>query len=369
MKILLSGAHLTPALAMIDYIQVNHPEDELFFAGRLYSQEALKQKAVEEVEVRKKGVHFIPVSAGKFVGGDWLGRLLTVLTFPLAVWRAYRLLRQHQIEVFLSFGSYLAVPLAVAAKLARVKLVTHEQTVTMGKANQLIARLADRVALSYEETQAYLSRTDAVVTGNPLRQAKPVQPAWLSKLEKPLVLVMGGNQGSFVINDLIAAHLPQLLERYTLVHQCGRPNQLKDSAQWLTQLREQLPPQLRQRYFIREWIEEAELFWLYEQAHFALSRAGANAVLELSHKAVPSILVPLANTHNDEQLRNAQLMQRRGGAVVIEQEFLKDDVFLTSLDYMEQQRSSMQACLRKAAQLAAAKTEQAAARIYQLLSD
>lgn len=367
MKILLSGAHLTPALAMIDYIKANHPQDELFFAGRLYSQDLLKQKAVEELEVNKKGVQFIPVSAGKFVGSSSLARVRTLLTFPLAVWRAYRLLRRYRIDTFLSFGSYLAVPLAVAAKLAGVKLVTHEQTVTMGKANQFIARLADRVALSYEETKTYLSRTDAVVTGNPLRQAKPVQPAWLSKMDKPLLLVMGGNQGSFVINEMIAAHLPLLLERYTLVHQCGRANKLKDSAKWLEELRAQLPPALAKRYFIREWIEEAELFWLYEHTHFAISRAGANAILELFHKAVPSILVPLAKTHNDEQLRNAQLMQRRGGAVLIDQDYFQDSVFLTSLDYMEQQRAVLQAALRKAAAIEADKTSQAAARIYQLL--
>lgn len=54
MKIFLTGAHLTPALAMIDYVQARHPKDQLVFLGRLYSQERLKQKAVEELEIKKR---------------------------------------------------------------------------------------------------------------------------------------------------------------------------------------------------------------------------------------------------------------------------------------------------------------------------
>jgi len=365
MKILMSGAHLTPALAMIDHIKQRHQDDEVFFVGRLYSQEKLKQKAVEKDEVESRGVTFIPFRALKFVNYSWLARLQTIVTFPQVVLQARHILQKYQIDVFLSFGSYLAVPFALAAKSLGIKVVTHEQTFAMGKANQLIARFADRVALSYIETREYLSRSNSnvVVTGNPIRLGEnKKRPAWLKELDKPLLLIMGGNQGSFLINEMIAAHLSTLLQDYVLVHQCGRSNQLKDSAKELDDLRSKLPAELTNRYYIQEWIKEEDLFWLYDHTFFAISRSGANAVLELSMAAVPAILIPLANTHNQEQLCNAQLMQRRQGAVVIEQDFFNDNTFLQSLAYMKQQAAGMQEQLKRLDL-----PRDAAAQLYSLL--
>jgi UDP-N-acetylglucosamine--N-acetylmuramyl-(pentapeptide) pyrophosphoryl-undecaprenol N-acetylglucosamine transferase len=363
MKILMSGAHLTPALAMIDHIKQHHQDDEVFFVGRLYSQEKLKQKAVEKDEVESRGVTFIPFRALKFVNYGLLARLQTIVTFPQVVLQARHILQKHQIDVFLSFGSYLAVPFALAAKSLGIKVVTHEQTFAMGKANQFIACFADKVALSYIETREYLSRPDAVITGNPIRLGKnKKRPAWLKNLDKPLLLIMGGNQGSFLINDMIAAHLETLLKDYVVVHQCGRSNQLKDSAKELNNLRDRLPADLADRYYIQEWIKEEDLFWLYEQTFFAISRSGANAVLELSMAAVPAILIPLANTHNQEQLRNAQLMERRQGAVIIEQDFFNDNTFLQSLSYMKQQAAGMHEQLKRLNL-----PNDATAKLYQLL--
>jgi len=237
MRILLTGAHLTPALAMIDFIQTNHPEHELLFVGRLYSQEKLSQKAVEKEEVEKRKVKFIPFTAPKFVNYSFLTQMETFIAFPKTVKQAREILIKEKIELFLSFGSYLAVPFAIAAKSLGIAIVTHEQTVVMGKANQFISLLADKVAISYPETSRYLKRKDFVLTGNPVRSrlfAKDLKrPNWLPADADKILLVMGGNQGSFVLNDLIKANLPALLENYVIVHQCGRANKIRDSLKEL----------------------------------------------------------------------------------------------------------------------------------------
>lgn len=367
MKILISGAHLTPALAMIDFIQAKYPKQhQLVFVGRLYSQEKLGQKAIEKQEVTKRGIKFIPFQAVKFVNHSLWLKLQTLWQFPRTVRQAMTILQQEQIDVFLSFGSYLAVPFALAAKRLGIPVVTHEQTVVMGKANQLIAKVADRVAISHQATRAYLRRTDAVLTGNPVRArifAKDLQPpTWLTKFDKPIVLVMGGNQGSFVINDVIQALLPQILTNYTLVHQCGRPNQLRDSAAQLADQRAALPTALQQRYFIQEWLAEEDLFWLYQHAVFAISRAGANAVMELMLAPLPAILVPLPGTYQNEQLANAQSMQRLGGALIIDQAHLSKQNLWDSMLHLSKAERQMRTALAKHRQ-----PTQATAKLYELL--
>ncbi len=366
MRILLTGAHLTPALAMIDFIQTNHPEHELLFVGRLYSQEKLSQKAVEKEEVEKRKVKFIPFTAPKFVNYSFLTQMETFIAFPKTVKQAREILIKEKIELFLSFGSYLAVPFAIAAKSLGIAIVTHEQTVVMGKANQFIALLADKVAISYPETSRYFKRKDFVLTGNPVRSrlfAKDLKrPNWLPADADKILLVMGGNQGSFVLNDLIKANLPALLENYVIVHQCGRANKIRDSFKELEQVRDTLAKRIKEKYFIREWIEDEDLFWIYQHAKFAISRSGANAVLELSLAPLPAILIPLPGTYHDEQVANALAMQKMNGALVLQQAYLNSTTLLDSVAYLEKNYKTMRLSLAKNQVY-----QDASAKIYQLL--
>lgn len=368
MRILLSGAHLTPALAMIDFIQQNHPEHQLVFVGRLYSQETLNQKAIEKTEVEKRGIKFIPFAASKFTSTSLWNRFNAFCSFPHTVTLAKQILLREKIELFLSFGSYLAVPFAIAAKNLKIPVVTHEQTVMMGKANQFIVALADKVAISHEATRNYSRRKDLILTGNPVRSkifAKNLaRPKWLPITCKNLILVMGGNQGSFAINDLIKANLPTLLKKYCIVHQCGRANKIRDSYQELSVLRQQLPKVLQSQYFVQEWIEEEDLFWLYQHAQFAISRSGANAVLELSLASLPAILIPLPSAKQNEQLANAQAMQQLNGALILQQAKLTNNTFLDSLAYLDKNYRQMRLALAKQ-QL----YQNASAKLYQVLMD
>ncbi len=366
MKILMSGAHLTPALAMIDFIKASHPEHEILFVGRLYSQEKLAQKAVEKEEVEKREVKFIPFSAAKFVNYSLLSTVATFLSFPKTVADARKILVREKIDLFLSFGSYLAVPFALAAKSLGIAVVTHEQTVVMGKANQFIATIADKVAVSYQETAKYLKRKDFVLTGNPVRArifAKDLaKPSWLPKEAKNILLIMGGNQGSFVINDCIQNNLVALLEDYLIIHQCGRANKIKNSSKQLEKFKENLQKDLQEKYFIKEWIEDEDLFWIYQHAKFAISRSGANSVLELSLAPLPAILIPLPNTYQDEQLANALAMQKINGALILQQEFLNSTTLLDSVAHLEKNYKQMRVSLAKNQFY-----QDASAKLYQLL--
>ena len=368
MKIFLTGAHLTPALAMIDYIQVSHADDQLVFLGRLYSQERLKQKAVEELEVKKRGVKFIPFAAVKFVNSSIIDLILAIFTFPKTVGKARKILRQEKPDVLLSFGSYLAVPFVLAAKSLKIPVVTHEQTIAMGKANQFIANLADKVAISFPQTSQYMKKDNFYLTGNPVRQAifqkNLKKPAYLPSKTDQIILIMGGNQGSFVINNIVKLVLNDLLKDFTVVHQCGRANSLKNFPAELSKIKSTLPKKMQNRYFVRQWIEEEELFWLYQNSVLAVSRAGANTILELCLAKLPSILIPLPNTHNNEQVLNAKMMVKVGGAIIVDQQNLTAKSLLNAITTVHKHHQEMR---QKLAKLKF--HQEAEAKIYQLLVD
>ena len=258
------------------------------------------------------------------------------------------------------------MPFAIAAKSIGIKVVTHEQTVMIGKANQFIASIADAVAISHQASKHYFKRTDVVLTGNPVRArlfAKDLQrPTWLPESARNIILVMGGNQGSFVINDAIQAILPKILPDYTVIHQCGRANALRDSLARLTDYRKTLPRSLQQNYFIKEWIVDEDLFWIYQHAAFAISRSGANAVLELSLAPLPAILIPLPGTYQDEQAANAKVMQQQNGALIIPQEYLSANTLIDAIGHMKVNYRQMRRSLARQAN-----PTDACAKLYQLL--
>lgn len=373
MKIFIPGGHLTPALGLIDWIQINQPQTEIVFAGRIYSQEKLKQRAVEAYEVDKRGVDFIPVKTVKFDKNNLLSWVFKPFTFFLSLMRALRILKQEDPNIIMSFGGYVAVPFVIAGWIKHIPIVAHEGTRVVGMANKIIFYFASKIAYSYSELQNYdlkKLKDKAVLTGTPLRQnikktANISQPEWISKFKKDqsLLLVLGGNQGSKILNDFIAFNLEQLTKNYVVVHQCGRPNNLYNYPQELTTVAKskKIDPS---RYYVLPWIDEKDLVWLYQHADLAFSRAGANTIEELIHNTLPAILVPLPSSHFNEQLKNAEYLENNKAALIIKQNDLSIENFEKKAENINKNR---QLFVQQLHELKSEKPVDPAQNIFQLL--
>lgn len=328
MKVLISGGHLTPALAIIEYIQKNHPQTEIVFVGREFAREDTKQPSAERSEVTALGVTFIPFTTGKFTSLNPTTALPALLKTTGGFFHALQILLREKPDVFLSFGSYLAVPVAFAAWVSGIPIVTHEQTRTVGSATRIIAALAKTVAVSYKETKTELTTTrNVVVTGNPLRSVlfspPSTPPSWYnSRTTKPLLYITGGSQGSEVLNSTIMQALPKLTKDWNIIHQTGRATQKRNYAAELEAASASLPARQRSSYFVREWITAEELAWIYKHASAVTGRAGANTVQELATFKVPAVLIPLPFSHHQEQQKNAEWLASTGGAYVLPQKSL-----------------------------------------------
>lgn len=342
--ILLSGGHLTPALATIEYFQSHHPDVKLLFVGREYSQERERQVSQEREACEKLHVPFFSIRAAKFHRTNWWRNIGELPRLLPSLYQSWFLIRENNVDVFLSFGGYLAVPLALAAKLLGRKIVTHEQTKTSGLANELIATLADRVAISFEESRKHFPKHKTVVTGNPLRPSilhiTKERPSWLPKSSKPLLYITGGSQGSQVINQSVESILPELTAEFLVVHQCGH-SEHHHYLSALESARELLPSEQQASYVIREWVEEKDVSWLFHHAALVLSRSGANTTLEIALHAAPAIFVPLPFSHNNEQLKNAETLVDAGAALLLEQKDLDGESLWETIQNASAQRTEL----------------------------
>ena len=347
MKILISGGHLTPALAVIHAIRQRSPRTQIVFVGREYMQEKEKMQSREREEIEKQHMKFYEIPAAKFHRTHVFRNVEEFFRFIPSIKKSYDIITAEKPDIFLSFGGYLAVPLALVSYGLHVPVLTHEQTKTAGMANQLIAHVATKVLISYEDSKQFFPRKKTLFTGNPLRPSFArnfrKKPEWLKQvpLTLPLVYVTGGSQGSHIINQTLRNILPELTQSYLVVHQCGA-SQGSSYLHDLEEARNALPPQKQKRYILREWISEEDVAWLFQHAALVVARSGANTVHEIAVSKVPAIFIPLPFAHNNEQVKNAMPLVEQGSAVILPQKDLVPSMLLQTIRVAIRRKETMQ---------------------------
>ena len=245
--------------------------------------------------------------------------LARALSFP-RLWRfGQHLLRTWQPSVVLGFGGWLSVPVLLAAKSRRIPVVIHEQNVQPGRANAALGRVAEAIAVSFEETKQRWPQAASkmVVTGNPIRftEEPPTKPAarqqWGVDDHTRTVLAIGGSGGAACINEALpaaCARLPrELLSQLLVIHLTGN---LRTDA--VLERYRTLGVPARVMPFLDHMASA------YQAADVAVARAGASTVAELAHFGCPAIFVPYPYARR-HQRSNARYVERSGGAVVFEQ--------------------------------------------------
>ncbi|MEI6388262.1 MAG: UDP-N-acetylglucosamine--N-acetylmuramyl-(pentapeptide) pyrophosphoryl-undecaprenol N-acetylglucosamine transferase [Spirochaetota bacterium] len=302
-----SGGHIYPGLAIIEELR-SHFRGRLVWIG---STKDSDRKAVEAA-----GVEFFPIPSGKLrrqFSAENLADIFRVFAGYLA---ARKLLMQLAPALLFSKGGYVSVPPCRAAAGLGIPVFTHESDLSPGLATRLNAGVAETVFTAYAETgaalpEAFQPRVKQV--GNPIRAAFASADAARGRAflgipdGLPLVLALGGSQGSLQINQLVASCLPDILSRACLVHQTGTANRAAAP--------EGLP--CGERYRPMPYIGD-ELPDLLAAADIVVTRAGAGGLWEAGALGKALILVPLAGAGTrGDQVDNARYFESRGAASVL----------------------------------------------------
>ncbi len=317
-KIVVTGGHLTPALATIDELRKD-PEVEIVFIGRARATEGDKTPSAESIVIPNMGIKFYSINAGRFQRRFTRYTLWSLSKVPVGFAQALGILSRERPNSILSFGSYVAAPVVLAGWVLGISIITHEQTVKGGLSNQFISRFAKKIAVAWEHTLKDYPKEKAILVGNPVR-------AELLKLKKkrtsrPVIYITGGNQGAHAINEMILDILKELLTDFEVVHQTGGSEVYKD-FETLSAMADQLPPKLRTRYTVGKWFDTAESVNIFAKASIVVGRSGANTVVETMALGIPAVYIPLPIAANNEQTKNAKIMEELGAAVILPQDRL-----------------------------------------------
>jgi UDP-N-acetylglucosamine--N-acetylmuramyl-(pentapeptide) pyrophosphoryl-undecaprenol N-acetylglucosamine transferase len=290
--------------------------------------------------VEREGIPFETIPAAG-VHGVGLGAL------PGNFWQLIRgfvaargILNRFRPEVLLYTGGYLAVPMALAARIPglnrpRPRSLLYVPDIEPGLALKTLARFADQVAVTAIETKTWLpGRAKVALTGYPLRKDLQV---WNPKQAReaigvlpdlPVLLVFGGSKGARSLNQAVLQALPQLLAEMQLIHISGQ----LDWAE-IKRAGADLPVDLAARYHAYPYLHE-EMGAAMTIADLAVSRAGASVLGELTYFGLPAILVPYPYAWRYQKV-NASFLAERGAAVVIADELIGSNLLQTVRELME----------------------------------
>ena len=295
-----TGGHIFPGLAVASELQARGVPVAWLGADGGMETRLVPQQGIAIDTIAVRGLRGKGLSA--LLGG------------PLKVARAVRaastVLRQRRPRAVISFGGYAAGPGGLAARIAGVPLLVHEQNRAAGMTNRVLARLAGKVLTGFPGTFA-----NEEVVGNPVRAAIAEVPGpehrFAGRQGTLRILVLGGSQGARALNEAVPRALAGLRGRVDCCevrHQCGETQVEAARASYAgAGIDAGIEP------FI------ADMAGAYAWADVVVCRAGALTLAELCAVGVGSVLVPFPQAVDDHQTRNAEYLVDRGAAQLLPQ--------------------------------------------------
>ncbi|HEY4090279.1 MAG TPA: undecaprenyldiphospho-muramoylpentapeptide beta-N-acetylglucosaminyltransferase [Luteibacter sp.] len=293
-----TGGHIFPGLAVADELRAQGvPVAWLGAAG-----------GMETRVVPAHDIELHTMKVGGLRGKGVKTRVMAPLMLARALFEALALLRKLRPRCVLSMGGYVAGPAGVAARLAGIPLVVHEQNAVAGFTNRKLASFAKRVLTGFPNVLP-----GAQWVGNPVRASIAALPAPAVRFNQrtgaPRLLVLGGSLGARTLNTSVPKALALLAAhdvRPDVVHQTGERG-LQDAVDAYTAagIAANVVP------FIDD------MAGAYEWTDVVVCRAGALTVAELCAAGLEAVLVPFPHAVDDHQTANARAMVDVGGARII----------------------------------------------------
>ncbi|HUU50171.1 MAG TPA: undecaprenyldiphospho-muramoylpentapeptide beta-N-acetylglucosaminyltransferase [Nitrospinota bacterium] len=308
MKVLIAGGgtggHVYPGISLAKELLKRNPETDVLFIGT--------KKGLENSILAKEGFKLKRISVGGLKGKISVRTIVSLLKLPIGFLQSLWILLCYKPDIVIGVGGYVTGPVVSCAYILRIPIIIQEQNFLPGVTNRILGIFADKIAISFKETEDYFSKNKVIFTGNPIRREFLEQlknGISNSNHSKFTLLIFGGSQGAQSINRAVIEGLEYLKEfkdSIRIIHQVGKGN-------------EEL---MKKEYEKRCFLASVQPFIYnivdkYKEADLIICRAGATTLSELTVAGKASILIPFPFSANNHQEINARKLQMSGAAEMI----------------------------------------------------
>jgi len=314
-----TGGHIFPAVAIANALKIQNPKLEIQFIGALGKMEMQR--------VPEAGYPIIGLPVRGLIRSISIKNIRVIYNAFNSYFKARKILKEFKADIVIGTGGFASLPVCLAASKMGIPLFIWEGNGFAGLTNKLLNKSAKRIYCGFDGMQSHFPHGNWIHSGNPIRQEllEPVDTAsalsyFGFKEKKPTILVIGGSLGARSINEAVNFNIERWLNLgYMIIWQTGKTFQTTDKHAFLWS-----------GPFI------TDMKYAYHLADIVISRSGALSVSEIMACGIPAVFVPSPNVTDDHQTKNAEKAIQSGGAIVLKDKTVIDQLGDAVIDLMSQ---------------------------------
>jgi len=356
MRVLISGGgtggHINPALAIAGMIREKYEGAVIEYVGT--------NKGLETKLVPREGYKLHTVKVRGFSRSLSLTNIDAAIKAVTSVWEAKKIIKEFKPDIVIGTGGYVCWPVLKAAAKLGIPTAVHEQNAVVGMTVKMLAKYVDKVMISFEESRELFDCPEKLVlTGNPIKTEMLTASPDVSKKKlgfdegTPVILSYGGSLGAMRVNQTVMQVIESFSEKSDVyhIHATGRGEWQENKAKLLERGYEDHGDYVTKgKITVREYIYDMPT--LMSAADVIISRAGAMTIAEISAMGKASIMIPSPNVTNNHQYKNAAVLEKAGGAILIEEKDLDAETLKIKLSGLINNREKLESLKNNVRQFA-----------------
>jgi UDP-N-acetylglucosamine--N-acetylmuramyl-(pentapeptide) pyrophosphoryl-undecaprenol N-acetylglucosamine transferase len=232
---------------------------------------------------------------------------LLYLTF-----KSFFFLKRKRIDILISTGGYMSLPLCMASKALNIKLYLFEPNMVLGRSNKFFINSCTKIFCYSNTIKNFPNNLKGKIYLIPPLLRKEFYTNQITKNinNEVNLLIIGGSQGAKFFDNMIKDSIINLSRKYKLkvFHQTRLTNN-----------------DILKNFYSKSNIEN-ELFdydedvsGFMKKSNICITRAGASTLAELIFLNIPHIAIPLPSSKDNHQFENAKFYEELGCNWILKQ--------------------------------------------------
>jgi len=305
-----SGGHVIPATIIYKHLENNFDVS--------ITSDFRGVKFLNKDEYNLKIFNVSPISKNLLIMPfDFL--LMIILIF-----KSIFFLRKNKINILISTGGYMSLPLCIGAKILNIKLLLFEPNMVLGRSNKFFISYCQKIFCYSDNIKKFPIK---------FKNKIKVIPALLRKifydkrdsndsLDTINLLIIGGSQGAKIFDDLVKNTIIELSKKYKLkIYQ--QTSSINFESFKKTYENNNINCEL--------FNFNDDVINFIQKTDLCITRAGASTLAELNFTEIPYLAIPLPTAKDNHQFENAYFYNKLGFNWLLNQKEINEKILLDKL--------------------------------------